>query len=94
MRFLLILGLAITAASFATRTEAQNYPWCAHNGKDGGMDCGFTSFQQCLVDISGLGGFCEPNNTYKPAVSAAPAGRRALKRRPQKPAKAQLSSTT
>ena len=36
------------------------------------MNCGFASFQQCLADISGLGGFCEQNNTYKPPAAAAP----------------------
>ncbi len=35
------------------------------------MNCGFVSFQQCLADISGLGGFCEQNNTYKPPARGA-----------------------
>jgi hypothetical protein len=72
MKLPLILAMAIAAASIATRAQAQNYPWCAHYDKgDGGMNCGFTTFQQCLIDISGLGGFCEQNNTYVPP-SAAP----------------------
>ena len=64
--------LVFAAIATATPARAQNYPWCAHNGKDGGMNCGFASFQQCLADISGLGGFCEQNNTYRPPAAAAP----------------------
>jgi Protein of unknown function (DUF3551) len=74
MRFSLILGIGIAAAWFVTGAQAQNYPWCAHYDKgDGGMNCGFTTFQQCLIDLSGLGGFCEQNNTYVlPAAAPAP----------------------
>ncbi len=74
-----ILGL-IAAASIATGAQAQNYPWCAHYEKgDGGMNCGFVSFRQCLLDVSGLGGFCEQNNTY-----VSPASSPALKHHPHK----------
>src|SRR5215472_11354134 len=34
----------------------------------GGMNCGFTSFQQCLADVSGIGGFCTQNSTYQPSA--------------------------
>jgi len=80
MRILFALTIAIAAIATGSGAQAQNYPWCAHYDKgDGGMNCGFTSFQQCLTDLSGLGGFCEQNNTYIPPA-AAPARRRALKR--------------
>ena len=65
---------AVLAATIAIgqRARAQNYPWCAHSTKDGGFNCGFTSFQQCLADISGIGGFCEQNYTYQPPAGGAP----------------------
>ena len=45
---------------------AQNYPWCAHYGTGfGGINCGFTTFQQCMDTVSGIGGFCMVNNTYQ-----------------------------
>ncbi len=70
---LLILSILIAAAGIGTRAEAQNYPWCAHysGGSMGGaMNCGFTTFQQCLDTVSGIGGFCEKNDWYKPTVPA------------------------
>jgi hypothetical protein len=75
MRPLIVVGVIATAASIGicTSAQAQNYPWCAHYGEDdGGTNCGFTSFQQCLADISGMGGFCEQNNTYVPPIAPAP----------------------
>lgn len=43
------------------------YPWCAkYHGRLGGVNCGFTSFQQCLATIAGNGGFCDPNPWYQP----------------------------
>src|SRR5215467_14946276 len=47
-----------------------NYPWCAaYSGGDtggGGTNCGFTTFQQCLETVRGIGGFCEQNTQYQP----------------------------
>jgi hypothetical protein len=70
---LLILSLLAAAAATGGRAQAQNYPWCAHysGGSMGGaMNCGFTTFQQCLDTVSGIGGFCERNDWYKPPVAA------------------------
>jgi hypothetical protein len=74
MRFLLITVSTLTAAIlFGTPAEAQNYPWCAqYSGGAGGMNCGFVSFQQCLADVSGIGGFCIQNSTYQPSPGPHP----------------------
>jgi hypothetical protein len=63
MRLLAIF--AITAAAFslaaqATPAQAREYPWCARYDV-WTMNCGFTTFQQCLATISGVGGICTPN---------------------------------
>jgi hypothetical protein len=63
MRSLLVLS-AIAATTLAAAVEAQNYPWCAVY-KGGAMNCGFTTFQQCLATVSEAG-FCIQNNTYQP----------------------------
>ena len=65
---LFVLSILAVTAAVETRAEAQNYPWCAiYTGSMGGStNCGFTSFEQCMADVSGLGGFCQRNNTYVP----------------------------
>ena len=44
------------------------YPWCAvYSGRGGGAsNCGFSTWQQCMATVSGIGGFCEPNQFYNP----------------------------
>ena len=64
---ILVIGVFIFAVGIGERVEAQNYPWCAqYSGRAGGMNCGFVSFEQCMATVSGLGGFCIRNNTYRP----------------------------
>jgi hypothetical protein len=63
---LFALGVAIASVAASSGAEAQNYPWCAIYGTGfEGTNCGFASFQQCLTNVSGIGGFCEPNNLYQ-----------------------------
>ncbi len=69
MRLLLLtLGIGVAVTGIGTRAGAQNYPWCAYygGGDDGGTNCGFTTFQQCLDTVRGMGGFCQPNTQYQP----------------------------
>lgn len=61
-----LLGILAGMSVIGTSAHAQNYPWCAYYGKDSGTNCGFTTFEQCLADVSGIGGFCEPNTLYQP----------------------------
>lgn len=69
---LLPLMLAICAiVGIETWAEAQNYPWCALY-RDGVMNCGFTTFEQCQATDSGNGGFCIQNNTYLPPPGPYP----------------------
>ena len=44
------------------------YPWCAVYGgsMSGSSNCGFTTWQQCMATVSGIGGSCEPNQFYNP----------------------------
>jgi hypothetical protein len=75
MRFVLLALSAIAATTvFNTPTKAQNYPWCAYySGKEGGgTNCGFTTFQQCLDTVSGIGGSCQRNNLYQPPPGPHP----------------------
>jgi hypothetical protein len=71
--FVLVI-LAATAA-LGTRAEAQNYPWCAYYGggdMGGGSNCGFTTFEQCMATVSGIGGICQVNTQYVPPPGPGP----------------------
>jgi hypothetical protein len=59
----------IVTTAVGTPAHAQNYPWCAYysgRGFGGATNCGFTTFQQCVATVSGIGGFCEQNTQYRP----------------------------
>ena len=70
MRLLLVPGVIAAATMLATVAKAQNYPWCAIY-KGGAMNCGFTTFQQCLTTVSEAG-FCIQNSTYQPLRDRTP----------------------
>jgi hypothetical protein len=54
------------------------YPWCAEywDGRGGSGDCGFLTIEQCRAAVSGVGGFCEPNQFYNPRRSPSQGHRR------------------
>ncbi len=81
---LFVLALLFTAVALAPRAQAQsNYPWCAYYGSGfSGTNCGFTSFEQCLENVRGIGGFCQKNDWYRPSAAAQPSGAR-KRRHPQ-----------
>ncbi len=71
MKFsLLLFAILAASAGFGTAAHAQNYPWCAYYGGrfggGGGTNCGFTSFEQCMATVRGIGGFCDRNTQYVP----------------------------
>ncbi len=78
------IGICAATAAFGARAEAQNYPWCANYGSamgDGGTNCGFTTREQCLATVSGIGGSCDRNTQYlPPAGPSAPSHRRHYRR--------------
>jgi len=66
---LLVFAVSLAAAGFADRAQAQDYPWCAfYDTGDQAINCGFVSREQCMATVSGIGGFCMPNNTYRPVT--------------------------
>jgi Protein of unknown function (DUF3551) len=74
MRMLFLTSaIVLVTAGGGTRTEAQNYPWCADYAGFGSQNCGFTTIQQCMAALSGNGGFCNANTQY--VFSAEPVPR-------------------
>jgi hypothetical protein len=73
----LLLGIPLAIAELATPAQAQNYPWCAYYGSimgGGGTNCGFTTFEQCMTTVSGIGGFCDRNTQYVPPPGPTASG--------------------
>ena len=76
--------LAAAASSFAAPAQAQNYPWCLlSSGYEGGENCSFTTYDQCMATRLGIGGFCQVNNQYQ--ATGAAASHRAFKAHSGKP---------
>jgi hypothetical protein len=63
-----LFGVLFIAAAIGTPAQAQDRPWCAYySGHFGGAsNCGFSTYEQCLATISGVGGWCQPNTMYVP----------------------------
>ncbi len=67
-----LLGFVAVLLGFGDRAEGQNYPWCStySMGTGGSQNCGFTSFEQCMENVRGIGGFCDRNTQYVPPAGA------------------------
>jgi hypothetical protein len=58
--------LAVLAVLVPGSSHADPYRWCAqYSGRAGGAtNCGFVTLRQCQMTVSGIGGFCVPNQFY------------------------------
>jgi len=59
-------ALAACAAICAPPASAEIYrPWCVHYvSGDNGTNCGFISYEQCMLTARGGGGTCKQNPWY------------------------------
>jgi hypothetical protein len=68
--FLFMSAALLGIAGINTHANAANYPWCARCAKGGDTEnCGFNTFDQCMADASGSGGYCVRNTQYVPSVA-------------------------
>ena len=94
-----IIGLFVIVAALlgglqSSRAQSPySYPWCSVygggiSGGGGAMSCYYTSWEQCMATMSGLGGPCirspyyDAQSTQVPAHSAAKARHRRQASRP------------
>jgi hypothetical protein len=68
-----LLAIIAPLVGFALPAQAQNYPWCAtySMGTGGSQNCGFSSFEQCMENVRGIGGFCDRNTQYVPPAGTS-----------------------
>jgi tetratricopeptide (TPR) repeat protein len=83
MRILALCSLVIAVAfGLAMPAAAKGPPWCAAY-RNGGTNCGFYTYEQCLAALSGIGGFC--NRNYIDGEPDKPAARKERKEREAEP---------
>jgi hypothetical protein len=64
MRKLALVAATVAALPLTSIDAHADGPWCAYDN-DGGTNCGFYSYAQCMADISGIGGYCGQNPSYQ-----------------------------
>ena len=71
MRSPILLLFLIAAALLgeiqsASAQSPTSYPWCAKYFKRGGgaTSCYYTSYEQCMTTVSGIGGYCYQSPYY------------------------------
>jgi hypothetical protein len=49
----------------SSSSHADPYKYCAVQGGNGGStNCGFRTYEQCMQQVRGMGGWCQPNQFY------------------------------
>ncbi len=87
---LFVLVVLAATAGFGSRAQAQNYPWCAYyGGSEEGENCGFSTWDQCMATIRGMGGSCDRNTQYIPPTAVAPPASPYTRRGPHRSANPQ-----
>lgn len=84
-----ILALSLVGGALLSQSiqpaHADPYRWCAvyggGRGGGGGENCYFLTIEQCRAAISGMGGFCNPNNFYDGRPVRTPEDRYSTRRR-------------
>ncbi|HEY1309439.1 MAG TPA: DUF3551 domain-containing protein [Pseudolabrys sp.] len=67
LAYLVAAGAIAGQAACTSPAAAAEYPWCAqYSGQDGdgGKNCGFVSWEQCMQTVRGIGGDCVRNLFY------------------------------
>jgi hypothetical protein len=82
-RFLLTVAVALAAALVAGKAEAAAF--CAYaGGRAGYENCGYYTWEQCLLAVNGRGGQCM-RNPHDPALWDSPFDRGSGYRRTRPP---------
>jgi Protein of unknown function (DUF3551) len=70
MRLLIVSLLLANAAlmnaiDLASAQSPTSYPWCSRGTRGSTNNCYYTSKEQCMRTISGIGSFCFPSPYYR-----------------------------
>jgi Protein of unknown function (DUF3551) len=67
LSLLLIAAALLGEMQVASAQSPTSYPWCAKSFKmesSSGISCYFTSREQCMTTLSGIGGYCFQSPYY------------------------------
>lgn len=65
MKAIFVAAIVFASAAMAVRAGAAEGRWCAIYGNaEGGKNCYFATYRQCMADLSGKGGWCQRNPDY------------------------------
>lgn len=72
-RIFIVLAAASAAILFnppAGKAASEGWRWCSDYSGDmgGSSNCGFETYQQCMLNVSGIGGYCRLNPFFKGAA--------------------------
>jgi hypothetical protein len=70
MKAFLFMSAFLGIAEISTHADAQNYPWCGYYKED--VNCGFTTYEQCMATVRGSGGYCARNTQFVPPPGPRP----------------------
>jgi hypothetical protein len=73
VRTIIFVVAALVALPLTSVYARADGAWCAYYSSSCCTNCGFHSYEQCMANISGVGGYCQRNPAY-PASNAS--GRR------------------
>lgn len=69
MRTIVLVVAAWAALSFTSTHVRADGAWCSYYVQ-GGTNCGFHSYEQCMANISGIGGSCQRNLNYQASTGS------------------------
>jgi hypothetical protein len=75
----LLAAAALTSGIPESRAQSPyNYNWCGvYPGRFGARSCYYSSYEQCIGTMRGIGGFCTQNPAYRgPAAGTGEPRRR------------------
>ena len=75
-----LMGASASASAQSYSAQSYSYPWCSRQLVRDGFttSCYFTSYQQCMTTVSGIGGYCYQSPYYHGPATAL--GQAAAKR--------------
>jgi len=67
MRGTVLVVTALAALPFTSVYARADGPWCSYYTNGNGTNCGFYTYEQCMANVSGIGGYCQRNLSYPPS---------------------------